>query len=80
MPELKNYKISFIHQGHEKVIYLTSVDCHDAYKWRYIADSLGINYCSPDGRFMLSHAIKNLVEAKGVSKVVVQTLSETVSH
>ncbi|WP_017478517.1 hypothetical protein [Pseudomonas sp. PAMC 26793] len=80
MPEPKNYKISFIHQGQEREIYLTSMDCHDAYKWRYIADSLGISYCSSDGRVMLSHAIKNLVEAKGVSQVVVQTMPESSDH
>lgn len=74
MPALTNYKISFTQQGLEQTLYITAEHCCEAHKWRYVADSLGIVYRSDPGNVMLSHAIRNLVEAKGVSKVVVEAV------
>jgi hypothetical protein len=74
MPALTNYKISFTQHGVEQTLYISADDCGEAHKWRYVADSLGIVYRSDPGNVMLSHAIRNLVEAKGVSEVVVQAV------
>ncbi|MFS2158863.1 hypothetical protein ACCD10_16095 [Pseudomonas sp. Pseusp122] len=74
MPALTNYKISFTQHGFEQTLYISAEDCGEAHKWRYVADSLGILYRSDDGSCMLSHAIRNLVEARGVSEVRVQAL------
>jgi len=77
MPELNNYKISFLYCGRAEAIYITADSCHEAHKWRYVASYLGLCCDDTNGYPLLSHSIKNLVEENAVSDVLVEIVENT---
>jgi hypothetical protein len=74
MPDLNNFKICFLHRGHINFVYVVTKNLHEADIWKHIADRLGLFYCNSEGHTMLSHAVKKMVEANGVTEVLVEKL------
>jgi nucleoside 2-deoxyribosyltransferase len=74
MTTASKYEIGYLYRGQMNVFYVFTNDWHDADVWKHLAERLGLRYCSSDGYVMLSHAIKKMVEANGVSDVQVETL------
>lgn len=72
MPDLSNFKISFLYHGHISFVHVVASTLHEADVWKHLADRLGVFYCDPEGYAMLSHAIKKLVEANGVTDIMVE--------
>lgn len=66
MPDLNNFKISFLYHGHISFVHVVASTLHEADAWKHLADR------DPEGYAMLSHAIKKLVEANGVTDIMVE--------
>lgn len=72
MTTLKSFKINFLHCGHANAVYIVASSLHEADVWKHVADRLGLFYCNSEGYTMLSHSIKKMVEANGVTCVEVE--------
>ncbi|WP_095108401.1 hypothetical protein [Pseudomonas sp. Irchel 3E20] len=75
MPRFTDFKISYTYCGQQCTLNIAAPEMHEADAWKYLADSLGLCYIDAQGYTMLCHAVRNMVEAHGVSDVQVQALA-----